>query len=153
MSTKDEEPTQRELTAPPRQEFTAEPDSDGGVGGQEPKRHVILVVDDEKSIREVVARILQEEGYFVLIADDRTPALDVARTFMGRIDVAVLDFYLSTVTSGGSLAMELQQMYPEIKILFLTGRLLDAEELGHPLLAKPFRYQALVDKVKELLGA
>jgi len=54
-------------------------------------RAVVLVADDDQSVRELVADLLQREGHDVLSASDGHEALELARTYPGPLHVVITD--------------------------------------------------------------
>jgi signal transduction histidine kinase/CHASE3 domain sensor protein/CheY-like chemotaxis protein len=83
-------------------------------------RDVVLVVDDDQSVREVAKRALECQGYTVLLADSGLAAIDVFSRHGGEIAVVVLD--LSMPNMGGVAALpELRRTRPEIRVLVSSG--------------------------------
>ena len=56
-----------------------------------PGSGVVLVIDDERVVREIAKRALERNGYSVLIAYGGLAAVDILRRHPGKIDLAVLD--------------------------------------------------------------
>jgi CheY-like chemotaxis protein len=48
------------------------------------RNSTLLVVDDEESVRQYIARVLDDEGYRVLLAEDASAALALLRRYMPR---------------------------------------------------------------------
>jgi CheY-like chemotaxis protein len=114
---------------------------------------VILVVDDEPSVRNVVQMSLTDAGYQVLTASDGAEALDVSRAYSGAIDLVVSDVVMPNMP-GTELAERIVQERPGIRVLLMTGKL----SAGIPphllpgLLRKPFRPKQLLERIRQLLG-
>ena len=79
----------------------------------------ILVVDDDDSIRRLVARLLIRAGYEVESACDADDALE---TFCSneKFDLVVSDVRMPGI-SGPQLVEKLRRLEPEVKVLYLTG--------------------------------
>jgi DNA-binding response OmpR family regulator len=123
--------------------------------------HKILVVDDTKSIREIVAFMLRGKGYEVIEAADGEDARRKATS--EAPDLLVLDAMLPKVT-GFSLCAELKadERYRSIPILMLTAITRDTgksddywreKSQADDFMSKPFKAQDLVSRVEKLLTA
>lgn len=77
-----------------------------------------LIVDDDASFREALARSLQRRGFTVLSAGDGNAALALAQTQSPRR--AVVDLKLAN-ESGLDIIAALKQTLPNIEIVMLTG--------------------------------
>ncbi len=110
-------------------------------GEPEPGRgETVLVVEDEPFLRELLAAILEEQGYAVLSADSGDEALRLADGHDGTIDVVLTDLLMPGMT-GRQLAARLVGQHPETKALFMSGYAADAlagEDVGESFLQKPF---------------
>ncbi len=113
----------------------------------------ILVVDDEDTIREVVRRYLEHEGYVVLEAADGYKALDIIQNAAPTL--IVLDLMLPGI-DGLSLTQHLRQDR-EIPIIMLTAKgeasdRIRGLDLGaDDYITKPFNPQELVSRVRAVL--
>jgi len=113
----------------------------------------LLVVDDEPAIRELVAKVLCQEGYNVLQADGAAQALLLAAT--ATIHLLVTDFSMPGA-DGLELTRRLRAMHPKAPVLIVSGSMaaLDgrADHLEHvEMLEKPFALDELITKVRALL--
>jgi len=117
----------------------------------------ILVVEDENSVRISSVGMLRELGYRVLDATDGHRALHFLEGEPG-IRLLFTDVGLPGGLNGKQLADKARRLRPAIKVLFTTGYARDA--IVHrgrldpdvALIAKPFTYEALAEKVREILG-
>ena len=115
--------------------------------------HTILVVDDEETIREVVRRYLEREGFRVTEAADGFEALDTIRT--EPPDLIVLDLMLPGI-DGLSLTQHLRQDR-QIPIIMLTAkgeasdRIRGLDMGADDYMAKPFSPQEVVSRVRAVL--
>jgi DNA-binding response OmpR family regulator len=111
----------------------------------------ILVVDDEPTVREVVARYLERDGYVVAQADDGDLVLAAVQSF--QPDLVVLDVMLPH-RSGLDLVRDLPTGLP---VILLTARAEEADrvlglELGaDDYVVKPFSPRELVARVRSVL--
>lgn len=78
----------------------------------------ILIIDDEPTIRMLLSRILELEGYEVLKAKDRATALYALRK--QEVQVVLCDVFLPD-GNGVDMVQELQQLAPAAKIILLTA--------------------------------
>jgi DNA-binding response OmpR family regulator len=124
------------------------------------KQQTILVVDDERTIREVVRRYLELEGFLVEEAETGGQALEMLAS--DPPDLLVLDIMLPEVdglaiTRKLRNSMEYASLSGEIPIVFLTARSEEVDRiLGFELgaddyLVKPFSPRELVARVKAVL--
>jgi len=112
----------------------------------------ILLVDDDPAVRQMVGRVLREEGYRVLGAANGAQALDLAESH--RIKLALLD--LSMPGQGGWDVFErLTTRDPLLAVIIITARpqqLFTSLAAGvGALLEKPLDFPTLLATVKDLL--
>lgn len=110
----------------------------------------ILVVDDEPGLVKLTSEILLEQGYEVLQASNADQALEVLKTFNAD---AVLSDVLMPGISGYELAEILQERFPRIKIMLMTGFSGQNEPLGPnviDIIQKPYQASELLSKIKAL---
>ena len=108
---------------------------------------VILVVDDDDSVRSVISRVLTEAGYVVLDAPDGQEAADL----LTAIEPALLitDSRMPRMT-GESLIAAARARNPDLRILRVTGT--GQPYHAVPTLAKPFTEDELVGAVQRSLA-
>ncbi len=118
----------------------------------------VLVVEDEAGIRALVQKFLRRHGYEVLEASNGEQALEVVRGHPGSIDLLITDMVMPQM-GGRELVDRLHAQGRDLKILYISGYTDDstvyAAELprGSAFLQKPFTLNALLEKVRGLLGA
>jgi len=123
-----------------------------GIMGEE----TILLAEDEASVRDLAARVLQDAGYTVLCAADGAEALSRIRTHEGPIDLILTDVVMPKV-NGPAMAREARSRYPGVKLLFMSGYAGNPVErmgqnmVGVPILRKPFTARELTEKVRYVL--
>ncbi len=116
----------------------------------------VLVVDDDATVRMLIAEVLSENRYRILEASDGPSATRILETRQ-RIDLMVTDVGLPGGLNGRQLADAARQLRPELKILFITGYAENAVvgnghlEPGMAVLAKPFAMSSLANKVRDIL--
>jgi PAS domain S-box-containing protein len=117
----------------------------------------ILLVEDEPSVRAVARQILARQGYVILEAPDGQTALAMVDGGGPSVDLVLTDVVMPGM-SGRGLADQLATRCPGLRVLFMSGYTDDAIvrhgmlEPGLAYLQKPFRPDALVRKVREVLN-
>jgi CheY-like chemotaxis protein len=110
----------------------------------------ILIVDDEKAIRDVLKRFLEQEGNQVVLASDGLEALAILNDT--DFDVALVDMIMPTV-DGLMFMRRMQEGHPSVRIVVMSAydEVLDlpARELGIVLtIKKPFTLQGIREVVE-----
>jgi len=109
----------------------------------------VLVVDDEASMRTLVQEILAREGYPVLNAGDPWEALGVAETH--QIGLLLTDVSMPRM-NGYELAMRIEALRPETKVLFMSAYTEHGVIVASPkFIAKPFSVDEMVKAVSDVL--
>jgi PAS domain S-box-containing protein len=120
--------------------------------------HTILVVEDDDDVRAYTVEILRELGYRVLEAHDGPSALRLMERQETPIELLFTDVVMPAM-SGRELAEEARRRQGDLKILYTSGYTRDAIlhggrlETGVAMIAKPFTYQALAQKIRDVLDA
>ena len=110
----------------------------------------VLVVDDFRIMCQLIAEMLRPRGYRVLMASSGAEAKACAR-YNARIDLLLTDLEMPEMR-GDELALWFRAARPETRILFMSSQnAVSAPEPVH-FLPKPFRAEALVSKVREVLN-
>jgi CheY-like chemotaxis protein len=110
----------------------------------------VLVVDDEPTVRAMVVRALEQDGYDVVALADGMDALDAATHQM--FDLVVTNDCMPRM-SGDELTVHLKQQCPNLPILHISGKPHDAaDDMGEHHLDKPFGPDALQQAVRALLS-
>ncbi len=119
---------------------------------------VILLVEDEKGVRELARQYLEMSGYTVLEAEDGQTALELSGMHSGPIHLLMTDVVMPGI-SGRELAERISRLRPGIKILYMSGYT-DQSIVHHGilesdavLLQKPFNMASLASKLREILSA
>jgi two-component system cell cycle sensor histidine kinase/response regulator CckA len=118
----------------------------------------ILLVEDEAMMRPLVNGILEKRGYRVLVAQNATEALTLARQHDGPIHLLLTDVVMPG-NSGPELAARLVASRPETAVLYMSGYTDDATvrhgllDRGLNYIQKPFTPSALAQKVRQVLSS
>lgn len=128
-------------------------DSKDGVAPSDYGATQVLVVDDDRSLQQLVAKFLRSNGYTVLTAQDGREMYEYLRR--ARVDLIVLDVMLPG-TSGTELLRELRKG-SSVPIVMLTAqghetdRILGLELGADDYLAKPFNPRELLARIRSVL--
>jgi DNA-binding response OmpR family regulator len=126
------------------------------------KQTMVLIVDDEKTIREVVRRYLEIENFVVYEAEAGRQALEILK--QKAIDLLILDVMLPEL-DGFAIARKLRNPTDyatmntsgDVPIIFLTARKDEQDRLkgfefgGDDYLTKPFSPRELMARVKAVM--
>jgi CheY-like chemotaxis protein len=123
---------------------------------EEPKMLTsILVVDDEVSMRNLMARILRKSGYEVALAGSGAEALDLARK--RTFDLAFLDIQLGDM-KGTRVFEKLQAISPGTHVIFASGDPsvegipdMDEEDCPASFVRKPFDIEEVKKRISYVL--
>ncbi len=121
-----------------------------------PGRETILLVEDEPSILNMIAIMLERNGYKVIRARSPGEALELARGHQAEIDLLITDVVMPEM-NGRDLAKNLLDLYPRICRLFMSGYTSDiiahrgVLEHGVFFIQKPFTMKELIKTIRELL--
>ncbi len=130
---------------------------EGAVTQDSPRRvgeGLVLVVDDESTIREIVRRTLEDEGYEVLLASGGAEGIELLDANRSAISVVVLDWSMPIV-DGQQVLEAMQQWQLAVPVVLASGhREEDAREKVasysvDSFLKKPFTLKDLVLKVEQ----
>ena len=117
----------------------------------------VLLVEDEKGVRELAREYLEMSGYTVIEAENGHMALELSGMHAGQIHLLMTDVVMPGI-SGRELAERVSQVRPEIKVLYMSGYTDQAVvhhgilETDAILLQKPFTAAALASKLREILN-
>ncbi len=128
-----------------------------GVAPRAGQGETVLVVDDEPTVRMLVAEVLEDLGYCTIEAADGAAGLQVLNSAV-RVDLLVTDVGLPGGMNGRQLADAARVARPALKVLFITGYAENAVlshghlEPGMHVLTKPFAMEALAGRIRELIA-
>jgi two-component system cell cycle sensor histidine kinase/response regulator CckA len=121
-------------------------------GGSE----VVLVAEDEDTVRKLVRHLLESKGYEVLEARHGGEALAICEKKHQHIDLLLTDVRMPKM-GGRELAEKAAQLHPAMRVILMSGYtddLLIAEGIkvrGTNFLQKPFTSSALLRKIRDVL--
>jgi CheY-like chemotaxis protein len=116
----------------------------------------IMVVEDDERVRSLIGRVLTQCGYTIVEAGGGLDALEWCAQEQRPIDLLLADVATPQM-SGPELAGRLMPIWPEMKIVYMSGYANTAapepspEGEAIPFLQKPFSPAALARKVREVL--
>jgi two-component system nitrogen regulation sensor histidine kinase GlnL len=122
--------------------------------GSHPPANTVLVIDDERFVREICVDIIAAEGYRVLTAADAEEGLRVART--EPVGAVLLDLMMPRV-SGFDALQTFSEQLPDIPVVVMTAhssqsRVIDLLKMGaYDFLLKPFEPNDLVHSTRRAL--
>jgi two-component system, cell cycle sensor histidine kinase and response regulator CckA len=118
----------------------------------------ILLVDDEKAIRDLGKEILTSVGYKVLTASTGLEALDMYAKAQEEISLVILDLIMPEM-GGKQCLEELHKINPQLKVLIASGYCADPstkeflETGARGVVTKPFRMKELLQQVRKVLDS
>lgn len=118
----------------------------------------ILLVEDEDMLRGLIRELLEIKGYLVLEASQGLEALELFKKSTEPIDLVLTDVVMPHM-SGSELIERLRREQPALRVIFMSGYTgannaaihKSLEMPGVAFLQKPFRLNALISQVEELL--
>ena len=118
----------------------------------------VLIVDDEDSMRMLVARAIAMDGHSVVTAQDGAEALEILTRENGRFDLLLTDIQMP-VMDGIALALAAARDFPDVTILLMTGfadqreRASNLDAIVHDVITKPFSVADIRTAVADALAA
>jgi nitrogen-specific signal transduction histidine kinase/ActR/RegA family two-component response regulator len=128
------------------------PEKKAAAGGSE----TILLVEDEPTILRMTRMMLERKGYSVLMAATPAEAMEKAKSHSDVIDLLMTDVVMPEM-NGRDLAGQITALYPDIRLLFMSGY--TANVIAHhgvlddgvAFIQKPFSMADMTAKVREVL--
>ena len=125
------------------------------------RNETVLVVDDEASVRMLVAEVLDDLGYHVVEAENGAAAMRVLNS-ADRVDLLVTDVGLPAGMNGRQLADAARAVRPGLRVLFITGYAESAAlgdgtgtgtlPSGMQVMTKPFTLETLTGRIQALVA-
>lgn len=134
-----------------------EPD-EVATSGVSPRRGTVLLIEDEKSTRQVLSHFLAEAGYTVVQADDGQAGMEIFQRSPDDIDLIVLDVNMPRL-SGDEALRRIRSIRPDVPAVVSTG---SAPSVVAKCLAdlpvdevffKPYRVKNLIARLSVLLDS
>ncbi len=117
---------------------------------------VVLVIDDEPTIRMLICDVLEAFGYLGIEASDGPSGLRILQSDL-RIDLLVTDVGLPGGMNGRQVADAARMLRPDLKVLFITGYAETAViggghlDPGMEVLTKPFALDVLTSRIRRMV--
>jgi len=118
----------------------------------------VLVVDDEESMRLLVARAIAMDGHDIATAADGAEALELLGSAQTTFDLLLTDIQMP-VMDGIALALTAARDFPDLTILLMTGFAAQRERasglnaIAHDVISKPFSVARIRTAVADALAA
>jgi len=130
----------------------AVPEKKAVIGGTE----TILLVEDEPSILRMAQMMLERKGYIVISAATPTEAIEKAKNHSSAISLLMTDVVMPEM-NGRELAGQITALYPDIKLLFMSGYTANVIarqgvlDEGTNFIQKPFSMADLAENLRKIL--
>jgi two-component system, cell cycle sensor histidine kinase and response regulator CckA len=117
----------------------------------------ILLVEDDVAMLNTLTKLLTREGYPLVTAKDAEDCLQKVREYDKPVHLLITDIFMPGM-NGKELSDRLKEQYPELKVIFYSGRPLEvivAQGIQVPkdqFLSKPISLSELNMKIKEVLS-
>jgi PAS domain S-box-containing protein len=117
---------------------------------------IVLVIDDEPTVRMLITEVLDQLGYASIEVADGPTGLKVLQS-SARIDFLITDVGLPAGLNGRQVADAARLLRPKLKVLFITGYAENAVignghlDPGMQVLTKPFTIDALARRVRSMI--
>ncbi len=118
-------------------------------------KELILIIDDEKDIREVLKAVLEMQGYDVITGSDGKEGINLFREHMNEISLILLDIMLPDID--GYQALQIIRRESNLPVIMITAKdrssdkILGLELGADDYLVKPFDTLELIARIKAVL--
>jgi len=115
----------------------------------------VLIVDDDEILLNIVAEQIFSFGFQPILASDGEEALQLASE-QTQIDLLLTDIMMPEM-NGIDLAKQFVTLYPETKVLFMSGHICPSmahygiQDSEHGFVQKPFTRRMLITKMRNVL--
>ncbi len=123
------------------------------VGG----KGTILIVDDEKIVRDVLTNMLNNIGYNTYAVNDGKEAIEYYKENQNNIDIIILDMIMPII-NGYDCYIELKKINIDVKAILLTGHITDSKFMSitnegiNAIITKPFSISNLAQVLSEIIS-
>ena len=123
---------------------------------RESSSQTVLLVEDERAVRQLGRRILERSGYLVIEATSGIDALERSKNHEGPIHLMLTDVVMPEM-GGRELVEHLSPLRPDMRVLYMSGYSddtvihQDVRASDIAFLQKPFEKKTLLRKVREVL--
>ncbi len=128
-------------------------DEDQSGPSREPKKRLILVIDDEETVLDVSRAYLEQAGFAVVTAEDGRRGLEVLRDRGAAVDCIILDFSMPGM-GGREALIEIRKIQSDVPVILSSGYDED-EVVGHigdkavsGFIQKPYGGAALIERLR-----
>ena len=116
--------------------------------------HSVLIIDDDPTVRDLMKRQLERDGFGVIIAEDGASGIDIA--IKNKPDAIVLDILMPGM-DGWSVLRSLKANEETSSIPVIMASILDEKNRGYSLgaadyLSKPVERGRLISSIEKLIG-
>jgi two-component system cell cycle response regulator CpdR len=118
----------------------------------------VLIVDDEDSMRQLVARALAMDGHDIMTASDGAEALEILGSTDSAFDLLLTDIQMP-IMDGIALALAAARDFPDLTILLMTGfadqreRASGLNAIAYDVITKPFSVADIRTAVADALAS
>ena len=118
----------------------------------------VLIVDDEDSMRLLVARAIAMDGHDIMTASDGAEALEILGSTDSAFDLLLTDIQMP-IMDGIALALAVARDFPDLTILLMTGfaeqreRASGVNAIAHDVITKPFSVADIRTAVADALAS
>ena len=118
----------------------------------------VLIVDDEESMRLLVARAIAMDGHDITTAADGAEALEILGSTDAPFELVLTDIQMP-VMDGIALALSAARDFPRVTILLMTGyaeqreRASGLSAIVHDVITKPFSVAEIRTAVADALAS
>ncbi len=122
-----------------------------------PSRGNVLIVDDERVVREFATMALERDGFTTVLADDGSSGVESLRSMPGSVDCVLLDMTMPRM-DGATALRAMREVAPEVPVIVMSGHSADVVEglfedgEVFAFLPKPFALDQLQWAVNEAMG-
>ncbi len=116
----------------------------------------ILIVEDEKPVRDILKNLLEKLGYKIILASNGKEGLEIYKNNFKNIDLIISDIIMPEM-DGKSLYNEVFKINKNVKIIYISGypdNIIEAKGIdirGKNFIQKPFTLEKLAYKIREIL--
>lgn len=120
------------------------------------RKKTIMLVEDNESVRQCLAQILQKNRFDILQAENGDQAIQIALQNIQPIDLLITDIIMPKM-NGKELSDQMKILFPHLAIIYMSGYPLDIisqhgiQEEDISFLQKPFPEENLIQLIDEIL--
>lgn len=128
----------------------------GQTSSAPPGSETVLIVEDDPGVRRVATRFLKRAGHRVLVAENGSQALDIAKEYAKPIHVVLSDVVMPEM-GGPELALRLREHHPQVRVVLTSGYSRDQlapslDALSATFLPKPFSNEQLMRAIRRAVN-